>query len=87
MHFTIEDNALVCRSRGETLRVEAWGRDSLRVRAAMGSVGGPDWALTETPERTRALVTVEQEDHWVGDGTTDKREYGKIVNGRVSAVG
>ncbi|MBR6705780.1 MAG: family 31 glucosidase [Clostridia bacterium] len=86
MQFIIKKNALVCRRRGETLRIEAWGRDSLRVRSAMGPVGGEDWALTETPEETRAEVSVGTEDHWVGDGTVDKREFGKIVNGRVSAV-
>ena len=41
----------------------------------MGPVGGPDWALTEKPEETRARVTVGTEDHWVGDGTVDKRDY------------
>ena len=62
MQFIIEENALVCRRRGETLRIEAWGRDSLRVRSAMGPVGGEDWALTETPEETRAEVSVGTED-------------------------
>ena len=34
--FSDEDGALVCRFGGETLRIEPWGTDALRVRARPG---------------------------------------------------
>lgn len=34
--FSIEGGALLCRFGGETLRIEAWGPDALRVRARPG---------------------------------------------------
>ena len=35
MIFTNDNGALIARRMGETLRIEPWGRDSLRVRATM----------------------------------------------------
>ena len=82
MTFEKENGALVCRRMGETLRIEPWGKDSLRVRATMASkLTGNDWALTETVEKCSAEITIEEEDHWVGDGTIDKREIASITNG------
>jgi alpha-D-xyloside xylohydrolase len=53
MQFQAEGNALIARRGGETLRIEGWGRDSLRVRAVMyDGWTGNDWALTEKPEQT-----------------------------------
>ncbi len=87
MRFENDNGALVCRHNGETLRIEAWGKDSLRVRSTMlGAFTGNDWALSETPAPAQAAVTVDSEDHWVGDGTIDKREIASIVNGRLKAV-
>ncbi len=51
MEFTQEGSALVCRRMGETLRLEPWGRNALRVRATMAEGFGTEpWALTEAPE-------------------------------------
>ena len=47
---------------------------------------GQDWALTERVEKAEACITVEEVDHWVGDGSIDKREQAAIVNGRMKAV-
>ena len=87
MKFEIIRNALVCRRQGETLRIEPWGKDSLRVRAAMG----PDvlelpWALTEAVEKPEALIRIYQVDHWAGDGSIDSRPEAFIENGRMKAV-
>ena len=50
MAIEIKDNALLFRRLGETLRIEPWGRDSLRVRSTMESeILDQDWALTEVP--------------------------------------
>ncbi len=87
MTFEKDNGALVCRRMGETLRIEPWGKDSFRVRAAMAPrFTGNDWALTETVERADTQIAIEEEDHWVGDGTIDKRPIASIVNGQLKAV-
>ena len=87
MKFEISFGALLCLHQGEKLRIEPWGRDSLRVRAAMQrAFSGKDWALTESPEKREAKITVETVDHWVGDGSVDQRELATIVNGRIRAT-
>lgn len=87
MQFVDDHGALVCYKNGEMLRIEPWGMDSLRVRATMrGELTGNDWALTETPSQKQSKVVVELEDHWVGDGSIDKREIATITNGRIKAV-
>ncbi len=47
--FDVVDGALRWRGDGETVVVEPWGRDSVRVRAALGDVVDADWALL-TPD-------------------------------------
>lgn len=87
MTFEKEGGALVCRHAGETLRIEPWGKDSFRVRAAMSpKFTENDWALTETVEKCDTQIAIEEEDHWVGDGTIDKRPIATIVNGHLKAV-
>ena len=87
MKFLTDGSALLCLHQGEKLRIEPWGRDSLRVRATMlPDFSGQDWALTEAVEKGEARITVEEVDHWVGDGSIDKRELATIVNGRMKAV-
>ena len=87
MTFEKKNGALVCRRQGETLRITAWGKDAFRVQATMASgFTGNDWALTEPVESSAATITIEEEDHWVGDGTIDKKEIATITNGRIKAV-
>ena len=59
MEFTREGAALVCRRLGETLLLEPWGKDALRVRAAMAeTVEAEPWALTETPETSESEIRI-----------------------------
>lgn len=52
MIFLKEGNALIARRGGETLRIEGWGRNALRVRAVMNDIRtGQDYALTESPRK------------------------------------
>ena len=52
------DGQLIAQANGETLRIEPWGKDSLRVRATMlPEFSGKDWALTEVPEKTEVTRT------------------------------
>lgn len=45
--FTTDESAITWTGGGETLRVEAWGRNSLRVRASLTVVSDEPWALAE----------------------------------------
>ena len=73
MRFENRDGALVCKTGGETLRIEPWGKDSLRVRATMlADFTGNVWALTETPKECAAEISID-------NGSA------KITNGRISA--
>ena len=48
MRFENDNGALVCYHQGETLRLGAWGEDSLRVRAPMlDGFTGNVWAVAE----------------------------------------
>ena len=87
MLFINDNNVLIAKKNGETLRIEAWGKDSLRVRSTMFSeFKNLDWALGETPEKSNPKVTIDEEDHWVGDGTIDKKPIATIENGSIKAV-
>ena len=87
MRFENDNNALVCYHQGEILRLEAWGEDSLRVRATMHhGFTGNVWALTEKVKPGNPSVVIAKEDHWVGDGTIDKKDIATITNGRIKAV-
>ncbi|WP_314452158.1 TIM-barrel domain-containing protein [uncultured Microbacterium sp.] len=58
-HFRLEGGRLVWRGDGETVVVEAWGRDSVRVRARlMHDVIDRDWALLP-PSDTAATVEID----------------------------
>ena len=87
MKFINDNGALVFYHNGEMGRIEAWGKDSLRVRTTMHrEFSGNFWALTEDVCKTGAKVTIGKEDHWVGDGTIDQKEIATIENGNIKAV-
>ena len=87
MKFVNDNGALVFYTGGEMCRIEAWGQDSFRVRSTKQcDFTGNVWALTEETVPVETIVKIEEEDHWVGDGTIDKREIATIINGRIKAV-
>ena len=87
MEFKNDNGALVARHNGETLRIEAWGNDSLRVRATMfSSFTGNAWALTEEKKASNPVVEISTEDNWNGDGTIGQVPVASITNGRIKAV-
>ena len=85
MQFEIKENTLIAKKGGETLIIEPWGKDSLRVRSTMfNDITGNNWALTESPKcDVKPEIKTFLIDHWVGDGTIDKRENASITNGRI----
>ena len=87
MRFQTENGVLIAQANGETLRIEPWGKDSLRVRATMlAEFSGKDWALTEVPEKTEAKAEQFAVDHLEIDGSMGKRTSASITNGKIRAV-
>lgn len=87
MIFKNEKGALVFLRQGETVCIEPWGKDSLRVRATMRN-GFTDhrWALTETSETSPAEIHIWSDGFREGDGSVSQREYASITNGKIKAV-
>ena len=83
MLFQKDGNALTASRGGETLRIEGWGRDSLRVRAWMDDNRcNCDWALTETPEPAACTIVIGEESSRDGEHLP----CAEIVNGRIRAT-
>ena len=79
MDFRNENGALMARRNGEMLRIEAWGKDSLRVRATMFSkFTGNDWALTEAAKNSAPVVEI--------TGQDGGEPMASITNGRIKAT-
>lgn len=71
-----EGGALIYEYNGETLRVEPWGGDSLRVRSAMmGEIADTDFALLPAPQDGSAECRIT-----LGEAESS------IQNGRIRAV-
>ena len=71
--FRIEKNRLVWDYNHETLWLEPWGKDGLRIRSTVADkMDENDWALL-APEKRSAAITEEE-------------SSAKIVNGKISAV-
>ena len=74
------DGLFVGRRNGETLRIEAWGADALRVRTTRyAQFSDENWALALSPDVTEASVE-QVEAPCVGEDHTAWR----ITNGRVA---
>ncbi len=87
MEFLDRDGALVMRKNGETLRIEPWGPDSLRVRATMlPDIQDVDWALTQKPGAGAGKVEIGEEKRRTWDGRVDAKPSASITNGRIKAV-
>ena len=85
--FTAERNTLIVRRGGETLRIEGWGKDSLRVRAVMYDAWtGNDWALTEAPEEAECEIRIGEAETPNGDGASSMLPCAEIRNGRIRAT-
>ena len=84
MYFYQDGYALVGKQRGETLCLEAWGRDALRVRAARSpEITEKAWALTEQAKH-EAEVEILQPDS-AGGGLNAGTPSAVIRNGRIRA--
>ena len=87
MRFQTKNGVLIAQVNGETLRIEPWGKDSLRVRATMlPEFSRKDWALIEVLEKTEAKAEQFEVDHLEIDGSMGKRTSASITNGKIRAV-
>ena len=86
MEFQICDNRLICKRQGETLVIEGWGKDSLRVRATMNTeLTDRNWALTEEGYETGAVAETFIFEEKTGLDTFEKRDCARITHGRIKA--
>ena len=86
MEFEVRSNELVFKRQGETVYIEAWGNDSLRVRSTMGRhITDRAWALTEKVKESKPEVKTYFVEEKTGEGTIEKREWASITNGRIKA--
>lgn len=67
--FQVQNHALIFQYEDETLTVEGWGPDALRVRSVrMGqTLNGSDWALTE-PHEAQTRITVRDDSATIENG-------------------
>ncbi len=91
--FQIVDDGVIWTGDGETLFVQAWGRDSLRVRSVMmGQIEESDFSLLP-PEATSPVITVDDaassahdatEKSGAAEGQTHATAH--MTNGRITAT-
>ncbi len=88
MVFSADNGVLLAKHQGETLRIEPWGKDSLRIRATMLSeMPQYDWALTEPIEKTDCSVRICNPEEWDGDPDIPcGNPVAMVTNGRAKAV-
>jgi len=79
MDFFYEDNGkLIFQNDGETLQIEAWGKNSLRVRARMmGDILDTDYALLPDESNTKAEIQIFNEEKG--------SQIAEIKNGKITA--
>lgn len=75
IRFYEENGALIARLRNETIRIEGWGKNALRVRATL---------LKKMPENTHALT--EKVEHSAKVTIDNAAECAEIVNGKIKAT-
>ena len=75
IRFTEENGALIARSRNETIRIEGWGNNALRVRTTL---------LKKLPDDAHALT--ENVAHSAKVTIDEGSETAEIVNGKIKAT-
>lgn len=74
--YSIEDGKLIFENNGETLQIEAWGENSLRVRSRMmGEIIDTDYALLPNSSNIKAKIEID-----------DETQTATIKNGKITAI-
>ncbi|MCQ2578789.1 MAG: family 31 glucosidase [Treponema sp.] len=64
-----EGNALILKKGSETLRIEAWGKDAIRVRSTLEpAFTGNVWGLTEKPAEAKAKIHITPAEGFIENG-------------------
>ncbi len=78
MFFSQQNGTLIGKRQGETLRIEPWGRDSLRIRSTMyPDFTGNNWALTEKVDAITCDIKIVENEEGC---------YAEVTNGRIKAT-
>jgi alpha-D-xyloside xylohydrolase len=93
MKFTQKGKRLICRSGSETIWIEPWGENSLRVRMTKeAAMDANDWALIDIPAATDAEIIIEEVElvePWIEEADranrTVKVQVASIQNGEIIA--
>ncbi len=87
------DNKLYYTYDNETVCVEAWGRNALRVRITHNAyLNDNDWALTEPVEHNDPKITIYRDNTvkpasaFSDEFASDDKSYASIRNGNITAV-
>jgi alpha-D-xyloside xylohydrolase len=60
--FTAENGKLIFENNGETLQIEAWGENSLRIRSRMmGEILDTDFALLPVNGNAEAEIKIDRD--------------------------
>ncbi|MDR3598390.1 TIM-barrel domain-containing protein [Clostridium sp.] len=74
--YFIEEGKLIFENNGETLQIEAWGENSLRVRSRMmGEIIDTDYALLPNSSDVKAKIEIDKE-----------TQTATIENGKITAI-
>ncbi|MDR3597606.1 glycoside hydrolase family 31 protein [Clostridium sp.] len=93
MKFIKDGNRLIGRLGSETIWIEPWGENSLRVRMTKEAVMDTnDWALIDTPEVSSAKIVIEDVElvePWIKEAYKEKHaqktQVASIQNGEIIA--
>ena len=93
MRIHSADNRIIITNGPQTLWLEPWGKDSLRVRmTADPRMDENDWALTEKVPYCQATITVEERDTtdpwYASEEYAHYHQTGKfytLTNGKITA--
>jgi len=94
MYYSCEGDRLVAKSGNETIWIEPWGINSLRVRMTKEAVMDTnDWALMDTPAKCDVAITIEDvvlTEAWLPEAERLEKavhtKTARIQNGNLTAV-
>jgi alpha-D-xyloside xylohydrolase len=94
MKYTQNGNRLIGKAGSETVWIEPWGENSLRVRMSKEAMmDANDWALIDTPAATSSKIVIEEVElvePWFKEeekaAHTVKSQIASIQNGEITAM-
>ena len=92
MKYEVQNNRLIAREGEQTIWIEPWGENSLRIRMTKEAhMDQNDWALFETPQACTPVIRIEETDvaePWYRNAPQEhmqKFTVASITNGRITA--